>query len=724
VRVSRRAFIVSSAVAAGGVLVIGFQLHGPWHLAKTPAPGTNPFDTWVQIHPDGKITLMLAKAEMGQGVFTGLPMIFADEAEIDWNNVIVEQSLKTDGTGGSGSTTGSYTPLRRAGAVVREAMISAAAHKWSVSKESCIAQQSKVIHRISGRSFAYGELVPVARKLPLPDVEHVPLKSPSDFKLIGHAIPSLDIPDKVKGTARFGLDVRVPGMVYAVVARCPTFGGKLATYDASKALAVPGVLQVFPIEPRGFQIYTAGGVVVVAKSTWAAIQGRNVLAITWDHGSHSSETSEALHRDFQSAIAMPGKTIRNDDDVDHVFATTTKHVETTYEFPFLAHAAMEPMNTVIHLQGGKCEAWSPSQSPDWACSAIAKELGFKESQVTVHSTLMGGGFGRRYIGDYPTEAAQIARHVSGPVQLVWTREDDMTHDFYRPAVCHHFTGTLDHDGNITAWSDHIASTSLRAQWDQPEKVKPESAEIGGADNPPYPMQNFRLSYTPVDSVVPRGWWRSVEHSFNVLAVECFVDELAVAAHQDPYRFRRALLVAAQNRKPKPDDKRDYGRFLAVLDLVAQKADWGRPMQRHRGRGISCAPIYDGYHAQVAEVTVKDGNIQVDRIVAVVDCGQVVNPNGVRSQVEGAIVYGLSAVLKGEITIANGQVQQKNFNSYDIVRMPESPRIEIHLMENHLDPGGIGEAGLPLVGPAVANAVFAATGKRLRKLPLRFSEKAA
>lgn len=722
--VSRRAFIASSAVAAGGALVIGFRLHGPWHLAKTPAPGANPFDTWVQIHPDGKTTLMLAKAEMGQGVFTGLPMIFADEAEIDWNNVTVEQSLKTGGTGGSGSTTGSYTPLRRAGAVVREAMISAAAHKWSVSKEGCVAQQSKVIHRASGRSFAYGELVSTARHLPLPDAEHIPLKKPAEFKLIGHTIPGLDIPDKVKGTAQFGLDVRFPGMVYAVVARCPTFCGKPATYDASKALAVPEVLQVFPIEPRDFQIHTAGGVVVVAKSTWAAMQGRNALTVTWDHGPHCGETTEVLCANLQSTAGRPGKTIRHDGDVDHVFAATTKHVETMYELPFLAHATMEPMNTVIHLQGNKCEVWSPSQSPDWACSAIAKELGFKESQVTVHTTLMGGGFGRRYIGDYPTEAAQIARHVSGPVQLVWTREDDMTHDFYRPAVCHHFKGVLDSHGGITAWSHHIASTSLRAYWDAPDKVKPEAAEIGQADHPPYPIQNFRISYSPVESAVPRGWWRSVEHSFNGFAVECFADELAVAAKQDPYHFRRVLLVAAKSQKPNPENKTDYDRLLAVLDLAAQKADWGKPMQRYQGRGIACAPIYGGYHAQVAEVTVKDGNIQVDRIVAVVDCGQVVNPNGVRSQIEGAIVYGLSAVLKNEITIANGQVQQKNFNSYDPIRMPESPRIEIYLVENHLDPGGIGEAGLPLVGPAVANAVFAATRKRLRKLPLRFTEETA
>ncbi|HEY4048958.1 MAG TPA: molybdopterin cofactor-binding domain-containing protein [Acidobacteriaceae bacterium] len=721
-KVSRRAFLASTAITAGGAFAISFRMHDPWPLAKLFAATTDPFDLWIQIQSDGKTILTVEKCEMGQGVFTGLPMILAEEAELDWNTVTVQQSLESSGTGGSGSTSGSYLPLRRAGAVVREAMIGAAAHEWSVPKEGCVAQQSRVTHRASGRSLAYCDLVSTARRLPLPDIEHVPLKNPSDFKLIGHLTPALDIPGKVQGTACFGFDVRLPGMVFAIIARCPVFGGKAVSYDSSKALAVPGVLQVFEIEPRGFRIYSAGGVVVVAQSTWAALEGRRALTIKWDYGPHRNESSDALSEDLRRALTSEGKIIRDDGKVDRAFELGAERLEAIYEFPFLAHAAMEPMNATILLRKDKCEVWCPSQSPDWVRSAIAKELAMKESQVLVHTTFMGGGFGRRYIADYPTEAAQIARHVNGPVQLVWSREDDMTHDFYRPASYHRLRGAVDHSGNIVAWSHHIASTSIRAQWDPPETVKPESAEIGGAVHIPYSPPAIRVSYTPVESAVPRGWWRSVEHSFNGFAVECFIDELAVAAKQDPYLFRKANFLEAARQSTKSDGPTDDGhtdcnRLIAVLDLAAQRAGWGSPMRKNQGRGIACGTAY-GYVAQVAEVTLRDGRIKVDRVVAAVDCGQVVNPNGVRQQIEGGIIFGLSAVLKGQITISQGQVEQTNFSGYELIRMPESPAIEVHLIENHFEPSGIGEAGVPLIGPAIANAVFAATGKRLRKLPLR------
>jgi isoquinoline 1-oxidoreductase beta subunit len=426
----------------------------------------------------------------------------------------------------------------------------------------------------------------------------------------------------------------------------------------------------------------------------------------------------ALHQ----ALTTKGKVVRNEGDADKVLAGSKNIVNAAYEFPFLAHATMEPMNTTIQLQSERCEAWCPSQSPDWARSAIAKELGLKEQQVVVHTTFMGGGFGRRYIGDYPTEAAQVARHIENPVQLVWSREDDMTHDFYRPASFHRLQGALDSGGHVTAWSHHIASTSIRVQWDSPATAKPESAEIGGAVNPPYWFPAIKVSYTPVNSAVPRGWWRSVENSFNGFVVESFMDEMAVSAGKDPYLFRREnLLEMLQHRANKPDAP-DIERLITVLDLAAKKAGWSSPMAKGRGRGIACGTAY-GYLAQVVEVTIADDGIRVDRVVTAVDCGQIVNPNGVQQQIEGGIVFALSAVLKGKITIAGGQVQQTNFDGYDLIRMPESPRVEVYFVENHLSPSGIGEAAVPYLGPAVANACFAATGKRLRKLPLNLDEEA-
>lgn len=716
-KVSRRAFLASSAAAAtGGALVVGLRLHGPLHLGKSPHE--DPFDAWVHVRPDNSAELVLAQSEMGQGVYTSLPMLLAEEAELDWERVSVVQAEQSKGTGGSGSVMSNYLPLRRAGAVIRVTMIAAAARRWRVPAEECVARRSEVMHTSSGRRATYGELVRYARRLPLPDPQKVRLKDPGEFTLIGHSVPHLDTPDKVSGAACFGLDVRLPGMVYAVIARCPTFGGVVAKFDAARALATPGVLQVFEVPPRGFQIYTAGGVVVVAKNTWAALQGRKALEITWNHGPNSGESTEVLTAALREALDKPPIYWSDKNGVDPDQVPAQKRIEAVYEFPFLAHATMEPMNITLHRRGRECEVWCPSQAADWTRSAIAKELEIPEANVTVHTTFMGGGFGRRYIADFQTEAAQIARHVDEPVQLVWTREDDMAHDFYRPAGMHRLRGGLDAGGNIVAWSDHLADTSIRIQWDPPKTVKPEQYELPG--NSVYPIQHARVTYSSVKSAVPRGWWRSVEHSFNGFAVECFVDELAHAAGEDPYQFRRRLLLSAPEAPPKPgsDAPLDRKRLLAVLDLAAEKAGWGRAPGAHRGRGIACTAWY-AYLAQVAEVTVHGNEFHVDRIVTAVDCGQVVNRNGALSQLEGGTLYSLSSFLKEAITIRNGAVEQQNFNDYEMLRMPDAPAIETYMVDSHEDPQGLGEAAVALPGAAVANAIFAATGRRLRKLPLRF-----
>jgi isoquinoline 1-oxidoreductase beta subunit len=723
---SRRQFVVRGTIAGAG-LVIGMRLSGRVANAqensrapKKAAP--NPFDAWIHVKPNGQISLIVAKSEMGQGIKTGLAMILAEEAEVDFTAVSVEQAeTRPDiyahmGTGGSGSTMESFTPLRRAGATVRQLMITAAAAKWQTPPAECVAKKGAVRHSKSSRAASYGELVEAAAKLPLPDPEKVKLKDENDFVLIGHATPRVDIPSKVNGSAQFGIDVRVPDMVFAVVARCPTFGGKVAKYDAAKAKAMPGVLNVFEIPALGKDQFTAGGIAVVADSTWSAMKARDALEITWTHGAATSESSDALYESLRAAAAKPGKRIRNDGNVDITLPAGATGIEAVYEFPYLAHATMEPMNITAHARDGEAEVWAPTQSPDWVQRTVAQILGLKPEKVIVHTTLMGGGFGRRYMADYPAEVAQIAKVVGKPVQLVWSREDDMTHDFYRPAACHHLRGAVDQAGKPLVWSHGLASTSIARFWNSPDKA--EESEVGGAKQMPYAIPNVRLEYTAVASYVPPLWWRSVEHSFNGFVVESFIDELAAKAGKDPVEFRRSLLVKAAGWKAKNDEDPDPARLRGVLDLAAAKSGWGTPLPKGKGRGIATYHSFGSYIAEAAEVSVSGNGYKIDRIVAAIDCGQIVNPESVRAQAESAIIYGLSAALKNEITIKNGAVEQTNFDGYDPIRISEAPPIEVHLVHSKEDPGGMGEPALPPAAPAVANAIFAASGQRLRKLPFQ------
>jgi isoquinoline 1-oxidoreductase subunit beta len=723
VKISRRKFLGTSAAVAGGALVVGFKLYGQ-DSAEGPGAAKNPFDAWIHIRPDSTAELVFAQSEMGQGVYTSLPMLLAEEADLDWQRVTIVQSDFSRGTGGSGSVISNYMPLRQAGAVVRVAMVAAAARSWSVPESECTTSKGEVAHAASGRRLAYGQLVSVARGLPLADPKTVKLKDPAQFTLIGKEIPHRDIPDKCTGAAQFGLDMRVPGMVYAVIARCPTFGGSPAKFDAARAQAVPGVLQVFQIPARGYRVYTAGGIAVVARTTWAAMQGRKVLDITWNSGPNKAESTDSLRAQMKRALENPPAWTSDPEGNDLDKITAAKRVETTYEFPFLAHACMEPMNITLHVNNGKCEVWAPSQAADEMRTVIARELGLAETRVTVHTTFMGGGFGRRYQYDFPTEAAQIACRVSSPVQLVWTREDDMTHDFYRPAGMRRMRGALDAEGNVVAWSDHVADVPLYAQWGDPAKRKADGSEL--PSRLVYPIAHIRTAFTPIESAVPRAWWRSVENSFNGLAVESFIDELAHAAGQDPYLFRKRMLLRPPvNEANPPAEERpvDRNRLIAVLDLAAQKAGWNKPLGPDRGRGIACTANY-AYLAQVAEVTVERDNIRVDRLITAVDCGQVVNPNGARSQLEGGMLFTLSSVLKEAITIRDGAAEQQNFDDYSVLRMPEAPVLETWLVESHADPHGLGEAAVGLTGPAIGNAIFAATGKRLRRTPFRMDEATA
>ncbi len=725
---TRRDFLKNTA-AGSAALVIGFTL--PLELfgqqAQQPPPTPNPFEAWVKVDTEGNVTLICAKSEMGQGVRTTLPMILADEVEVEWSKVKVEQAATNTrlyrglGTGGSSSVRTSFTPLRQAGAAAREMLITAAAAKWGVERNTCYAEKGAVVHKPSGRRLAYGALVADAAKLPIPDLATVPLKKPEDFKVIGQSIPRTDIPSKTDGSAQFGLDVRVPGMLYAVIARCPTFGGKPAKFNAEKAKAVPGVRHVVEIPAVGPGAFSAGGVAVVADNTWAATEGRAALEIEWDRGPHAGETSAVLSEKMRGLAAQPGKVIRNEGEADAALVGAAKKIEAEYELPFLAHAPMEPLNCTAHVTADRAELWAPTQFPDWNQRAVAQVTGLKPENVVVHTTLMGGGFGRRAQADFAVEAAQVSKAAGAPVQVVWTRDDDMQHCFYRPASFHKLWGGVDESGRATAWKHRMVSTSISAMW-SPNENKPENSEVGGASDLAYAIPALRIEYAPAPTGVPVAWWRSVEYSITCFVCESFIDELAALAKADPLEFRLGLLSELRQVKDPVDPEGtplSTERLKGVLKLAAEKAGWGTKPPAGRARGIAAQYSFRSYVGQVAEVSVdRQGEVRVHRVVCAVDCGRVINPNGVAAQIESGIVYGLSAALKGAITIKDGAVEQGNFNDYDVLRMGEMPEVEVHIVSSTEAPTGVGEPGTPPIAPAVCNAIFAASGKRVRRLPIR------
>ena len=725
---NRRDFLQAGATG-GAALVIGFHLHGLAFGAeeRQEKKPPSPFDAWVRIAPDNRVTLILGKSEMGQGVMTSLPMILAEELYVDWKQVTVEQAptnpaIYDHGTGGSGSVSGSWLPLRQAGAAAREMLITAAAQRWNVNRNTCKPQDGGVLHGARKQFLTYGELVNDAAKLPIPDFNEVPLKNADDFTIVGHDHKRFDAAAKSTGAAKFGIDSRMTGMQYAVIARCPVFGGKVAKFDAAKAKEVPGVRDVITIDPVGPGAFSAGGIVVLADNSWAAMQGRKALDITWDEGPNAGESSESLSKQFLKNAAKPGKIVRNEGDADAALGSAAKKVEAVYEFPFAPHACMEPMNCTVHIRPDGAEAWVPTQGPQWAQDVIAKVSGLPHEKVNVRTTLMGGGFGRRYQGDFVMEAAQVAKATGRPVMVLWTREDDMQHDFYRPASYHRLQGVIDAQGKLAAWKHFQSSTSIAAMWNKEGGEKPEASEFGTAAFIPYQTPNFRVEYALAHSGVPRAWWRSVEHSSSGFVVERFVDELAAAAGADPLAFRLRLIGDARKipdfTNPKEGNPLDTARLKGVLQLAAEKAGWGKPLPKGVGRGIAGYYSFESYTAAVAEVGVDKGALRIHRLVYAVDCGRPVNPEGVAAQVESAAIYGLSAVMKDAITIDRGRVQQSNFNDYDMPRMSDMPKIEVHVTRSNEDPTGIGEPGLPVVAPAVCNAIFACTGKRLRRLPLK------
>ncbi len=727
--VNRREFLKTGA-AGGAVLVIGFHLSPGAFVDQAQdqeQKPVNPFDAWVRITPDDRVTLVLGKSEMGQGVYTSLPMILAEELCVDWKQVHIEQAPTNPkiydlGTGGSGSVKDSWLALRQAGAAAREMLITAAAKKWEVGPDTCKARNGYVVHGHPERSFRFGELVVDASKLPVPNLHTVPLKNPNDFTIVGHDVHRLDAASKSNGSAKFGIDSRVPGMLYAVIARCPVFDGKVASFDAAKAKAVPGVRDVLQIETKGRGASTTGGVAVLADNSWAAIQGRRLLEVKWDEGAAANESSEELHKQFLENASKPGGMLRNDGDADAALASASKKLEAAYELPFAAHVCMEPMNCTVLIEQDRAEAWVPTQGPQWAQAVIAEAAKLPPEKVIVHTTLMGGGFGRRYQADFVMEAAQVAKATGKPVMVLWTREDDMQHDFCRPASYHKLQGALDSEGKLAAWKHFQTSTSIAAKWSQKGADDPGLGEFGTGATIPYATPNIRVEYTLAHSSAPRAWWRSVEHSSSGFVMESFVDELAHSSGQDQLAFRLKL-IGDSRKIPQFGEGPDYppldtARLKGVLQLAAEKAGCGKPLPKGQGRGIAAFYSFHSYVAAVAEVSANSREVKVKRLVCAVDCGRPVNPNGVRAQVESAAIYALTATVKDAITVDHGRIVQANFNDYEMIRMNEAPPIEVHLVPSTEAPTGIGEPTVPVIAPAICNAIFNATGKRLRRLPIR------
>jgi len=701
---SRRNFLVVSA-AAGGGLVVSLSLP----LTRSEAAGSENFapNGFIRIGSDGEIALTMPYVEMGQGTYTSIPMLIAEELEVGLKQVHLEHAppneklyanplLGVQATGNSNAMRGAWKPFREAGATAREMLIAAAAKRWNVDLKSCRAQEGAVIHESSGRRLKYGELAAEAAKMPVP--AHVTLKTPEEFKLIGTPAKRLDAAGKVNGSAVYGIDARPPGVKIVTLAQSPVFGGTVKSVDDTAARAVKGVRQIVRLDDA---------VAVVADHMGAAKKGLAALKIEWDDGPNATLATADIAAELEQATLGSGAVAQSIGDAGQAMASAATKVEAIYQVPFLAHATMEPMNCTVHFRKDACEIWIGTQAIARVQAMAAKAAGLPTEKVIVHNHLIGGGFGRRLEADGAVRAVEIAKQVDGPVKVVWTREEDIQHDAYRPYWFDRISAGLDEQGRPIAWKHHYAGSSVIARWLPPgfkDGLDPDSTE--GAIDLVYDFPNFHVEYSRVEPKgVTTGFWRSVGPSHNVFVVESLVDEMAAAAKQDPVAYRRALL----DKSP---------RAKAALDLAAEKAGWGQPLPKGVGRGVSLQYVFGSYLAQVAEVEVaKDGSVRVRRVVCAMDCGTVVNPDTVQAQLQSGIIFGTTAALYGEITLKNGRVEQTNFDTYQMIRMNEAPAIEVHVVKSSEPPGGMGETGTSGIVPAIANAIFAATGKRLRKMPV-------
>ncbi|HUX89999.1 MAG TPA: xanthine dehydrogenase family protein molybdopterin-binding subunit [Gallionellaceae bacterium] len=707
---SRRTFLKESAALMGG-LVIGFYLPmqgGRAYAAEAQPKPVYPPNAFIRIAADNSITIVVNKSEMGQGVYTSLPMLIAEELEADWDLISVVSApvaavynhtgYGMQMTGGSSSIPSSWDQLRRVGASARILLIRAAAQQWNVPERECHAANSQVIHARSGSKASYGKLADAAAELPLPD--KVELKSRKDFKLIGKSTKRIDTPAKINGSAKFGLDIYLPGMVTVLIARSPVFGGKVKSFDATQARKVAGVQGVYPVPT---------GIAVAASGFWPAKTARDLLEIEWDEGPGAALSTPVMRAEYLELAKTPGAVARKDGDVGQGFKAAHKTLSAEYELPYLAHATMEPLNVVVDLKPNHCSIWTGTQAQTMDRAMAAQTAGLNPDQVEIHTTFLGGGFGRRANprSDFVIEAVQAAMAVGQPVKVVWTREDDMRGGNYRPMWSDHIEAGIAKNGKPLAWKHTIVGQSIVADTSFEAFLTKDGIDrtsVEGAATLPYVIPNLQVELHSPKNAVPVQWWRSVGHSHTAFVVETMIDELAKLAGKDPLAYRLGNLPSSS-------------RYIGVLQLVARKSGWGKnKLPAGHALGVAVHQSFNSYVAEVAEVSLKKGKIRVHRVVAAVDCGMVINPDGVQQQIESGIVFGLSAALHGAITLDKGRVVQSNFHDYAPLRFSEMPKVEVHIVDSNQPPTGIGEPGTPPIAPAVANAVFKLTGKRLRRLP--------
>ncbi len=717
-QLDRRAFLRVTSIAGGGLLLGSYLKFAETATAyaMTPAPSEFALGNFIRITPDNIVTIIAMNPEIGQGMKTTLPMLIADELDVDWKNVRIEQApldttkFQAQSAGGSTATPTNWLPMRRVGAAGRAVFVAAAAQTWNVPESELTTSAGTVVHAKSNRSIAYGKLLEKAATVAAPALDAVKLKDPKDFKIIGTKVKGVDNHAIVTGKPLFGIDTVLPGMLYAAYEKCPVFGGKVVSANLDELKSEPGVKNVFVIEGGPQLAGLLGGVAIVADNWWLAQQARKKLKVVWDEGATAQQGSASFAAQaLEFSKGAPQKSLKKDGDFDAAMKSAAKTVEAAYSYPFIAHAPLEPQNSTAHFKDGKLEIWSPTQSPAGGRQLVSKTLNIPETDITVHLTRTGGGFGRRLNNDYMVEAAAIAKQMPGtPVKLLWSREDDITHDFYRPGGFHYFSGGVDASGNLVAWRDHFVTYGTGDQFTA-------SADIRATEFPARFIPNFDLGYSIIQSGVPTGYLRAPGSNALAFVMQSFIDELAHAANKDPLQFRLDLLA---NHTPETADFAT--RVSGVLEMVREKSGWGKTtLPKGTGQGVAFHFSHRGYFAEVVQATVtKDGDVKVDKVWIAGDIGsQIINPSNAESQAQGAALDGIAEALAQEITIDKGRAKETNFNTFPLLRLRQAPMIEVSFKITDNPPTGLGEPALPPVVPALCGAIFMATGKRVRSLPL-------